>query len=184
MWRLDDIDRRVIMALQSDGRKSYSQIGTELGISQSVVRYRVQRLEESGVLQIVGIANPLKIGFDHMALIGVRVRPGTVRQVCEQICEFEETSYVVMVAGSYDIHVEVVCRDGRHFTEFLIEKLQAIEGVVSTESLFVLGLYKLAYGWGVGGGGSDDDQGAVSGPPAVAPPINRSGPHPQALGVL
>lgn len=171
------------MALQSDGRKSYSQIGSDLGISQSVVRYRVQRLEEAGVLQIVGIANPLKIGFDHMALIGVRVHPGTVRRVCARICEFEETSYVVMVAGSYDIHVEVMCRDGTHFTEFLVDKLQAIDGVVATESLFVLGIYKLAYGWGVGDGEPESGDGDVTGLSAVVPPINQMGPHPQALGL-
>ena len=57
---------------------------------------------------------------------------------------------MVMVAGSYDIHVEVLCRDHAHFTEFLTDRLQVIGGVVSTESLFVLAIYKLAYGWGVG----------------------------------
>lgn len=182
MLRLDDTDRRVISALQSDGRKSYSQIGSDLGISQSVVRYRVQRLEEAGVLQIVGIANPLKIGFDHMALIGVRVHPGTVRRVCQQICEFEETSYVVMVAGSYDIHVEVMCRDGRHFTEFLVEKLQTIEGVVSTDPMLVLGIYKLAYGWGVAGEEPENGDGDVTARPPVVSPLNRMGPHPGAIG--
>jgi len=70
--------------------------------------------------------------------------------LCEQISKLAETSYVVMVAGSYDIHVEVICRDNAHFTEFLTDRLQVIGGVVSTESLFVLAIYKLAYGWGVG----------------------------------
>ena len=73
---LDHIDRRVIASLQSDGRRSFASIAGELDIGESVVRYRVQRLENAGILQIVGIADPLKIGFDLMAMVGVRVRPG------------------------------------------------------------------------------------------------------------
>ncbi|MCF2528904.1 Lrp/AsnC family transcriptional regulator [Yinghuangia soli] len=148
---LDDIDRRIIAALQADGRRAYSQIAEDLGIPASSVRYRVQRLEETGVLQIVGIANPLTIGFDRLAMIGMRVRPGTAHQVCCELRELPETSYVVMTAGQYDVMVEVICRDTSHFTDLLNRRLHLIDGVVSTDSFFVLEVHKLAYGWGVGG---------------------------------
>lgn len=161
--RLDDMDLRIITALQSDGRKAYRQIADDLGVSQSVVRYRVQRLEQAGVLQIVAVADPLKVGFDHMALIGVRVRAGTARAVCKQVSDLPETSYVVMVAGSYDVVVEAICRDSAHFAEFLTDKLQTIDGVVSTESLFVLDIYKLAYGWDVVEAAEAGDRSDVTG---------------------
>jgi Lrp/AsnC family transcriptional regulator for asnA, asnC and gidA len=147
--RLDDVDRNIIAALQADGRRAYSRIAADVGVSESVVRYRVQRLEQAGVLQVVGIADPLKIGFDHMAMIGVRTRPGTVAQVCATITEFPETSYVANTAGSFDAIVEVICRDTAHFTELLQERIQRVDGVVSTESFFVLEIHKMAYGWGV-----------------------------------
>lgn len=148
--RLDDVDRRVIAALQADGRKPYSRIASDLGVSESVVRYRAQRLERAGILQVVGIADPLKIGFDLMSMIGVKVRPGTLDAVCEQITALPETSYVAAIAGAYDVLVEVVCRDTQHFSELLKRRLHEIDGVVDTESFLILEIHKMAYGWGVG----------------------------------
>jgi Lrp/AsnC family transcriptional regulator for asnA, asnC and gidA len=148
--KLDDTDRRIIAALQADGRRPYSRIGEAAGVSESVVRYRVGRLEQAGILQVVGIADPLKIGFDLMAMIGVKVTPGHVREACAAITAFPETSYVAAIAGAYDILVEVVCRDTAHFTELLTERLHAVEGVADTESFLILEIHKMAYGWGVG----------------------------------
>lgn len=150
MTVLDDIDRQLIAALQLNGRKSFKEIAEETGIPASSVRYRVQRLEDSGTLQIVGIANPLSIGFDRLALIGVRCLPGKARQVCQDLAKLTESSYVVLTTGAYDVMVEVVCRDLEHYTELLYDRLQLIEGVSATETFFVLEAHKLAYGWGVG----------------------------------
>jgi Lrp/AsnC family transcriptional regulator for asnA, asnC and gidA len=148
--KLDDVDRRIIGALQADGRRPYSRIGAELGVSESVVRYRAQKLEQAGVLQVVGIADPLRIGFDRMALLGLKVRPGALDAVCTAITAFPETSYVAAIAGSFDVIVEVVCRDTAHFTELLTQRVHHVDGVVSAESFLVLEIHKLAYGWGVG----------------------------------
>jgi Lrp/AsnC family transcriptional regulator for asnA, asnC and gidA len=147
--KLDETDRRIIAALQAEGRRPYSRIAADLGVSESVVRYRAGRLEQAGILQVVGIADPLRIGFDHMALIGLKVRPGTIRDVCAAVTTFPETSYVANTAGSFDAVVEVICRDTAHFTELLQERIQRVDGVVSTESFFVLEIHKMAYGWGV-----------------------------------
>jgi Lrp/AsnC family transcriptional regulator for asnA, asnC and gidA len=147
---LDDIDRGIIAALQAEGRRPYSRVATDLGVSESVVRYRVQRLEQAGLLQVVGIADPLRIGFDRMALIGLKVRPGAVQAVCAAVTAFPETSYVAATAGSFDVMVEVICRDTAHFTELLTGRLHAVDGVVTAESFLVLEIHKMAYGWGVG----------------------------------
>jgi Lrp/AsnC family transcriptional regulator, regulator for asnA, asnC and gidA len=147
--KLNDVDKRIISALQADGRRPYSRIASDLGVSESVVRYRAQRLEQAGVLQVVGIADPLRIGFDRMALIGLKVRPGSLDDVCAAITELPETSYVAALAGSFDAIVEVICRDTAHFTE-LLKRLHVVDGVTSTESFLVLEIHKMAYGWGVG----------------------------------
>jgi Lrp/AsnC family transcriptional regulator for asnA, asnC and gidA len=147
---LDEIDRGIIAALQAEGRRPYSRVATDLGVSESVVRYRVQRLEQAGLLQVVGIADPLRIGFDRMALIGLKVRPGAMQPVCAAVTAFPETSYVAATAGSFDVIVEVICRDTAHFTELLTGRLHAVDGVVTAESFLVLEIHKMAYGWGVG----------------------------------
>lgn len=149
--RLDDLDRRIIAVLQTDGRRPFSRIAADLDVSESVVRYRVGRLEEHGLLQIVGIADPLRIGFDRMALLGVRVQPGKLPDVCAAVSALPETSYVAETAGSFDLFVEVVCRDTSHFAELLKGRLHQIDGITAVDSFLVLGIHKLAYGWGVPG---------------------------------
>lgn len=147
---LDELDSAIVRALQFDGRRAFSSIAADLGVSEGAVRYRVNRLEETGVLQIVGIADPLRIGFDFMALVGLRIRPGAVEAVCRDVATLPETSYVAATTGSYDAFAEVICRDSAHFGEFLTEGLHHVEGLVAADSFLVLDIHKLAYGWGVG----------------------------------
>jgi Lrp/AsnC family transcriptional regulator, regulator for asnA, asnC and gidA len=146
---LDDIDRQLVAGLQRDGRRSFAKLAAEIGVGESVVRYRVQRLEKAGILQIVGIADPLKVGFDLMALIGIRVVPGRISEVAAAISTFGETSYVASVAGGFDLVVEVVCRDTAHFTHLLTQQIHHVDGVVSTESFLIMEIHKMAYGWDV-----------------------------------
>lgn len=147
--RLDEVDQRIIEALQADGRRPYNRIAGEIGVSEGSVRYRVGRLEEAGILQVVGIADPLKIGFNTMALVGVRVRPGSLEHVCRELAKLPQASYVAMVTGSFDVFVEAICRDPADFRTFLTGDLHAIDGVLGAESFIILELHKLAYGWGV-----------------------------------
>ena len=146
---LDRLDRGIIAALQVDGRRAYSRIADEVGVSESVIRYRVRRLEDAGILQIVGIADPLRIGFDLMALVGVKITAGSLDEVCERLRNIAEVSYLVVTAGSFDLFVEVLCRDTAHFGEVLTGNIQDIDGVVDTESFLVLQIHKMSYGWGV-----------------------------------
>lgn len=181
---LDEIDRRVIAALQTEGRRAFSSIADELEISESVVRYRVQRLEEAGILQVVGIADPLKIGFDLMAMVGLRVQPGAINEVCSDLQQLPETSYVAAVAGRYDVLVELVCRDTAHFQEILNDGLHRIGGVTSTESFLILEIHKMAYGWGVGDHGvplADTSSPSTASPSTTSPRSTRSAsPKPSA----
>jgi len=148
--QLDEIDRRIIAILQADGRRSYSSISAEIEINEATVRYRVQRLLDTQLLQIVGIADPLRLGFGMMAMVGISVKPGAIEEVCERLVELHETSYVVVTTGRFDILAEVVCRDIAAFTHLLTERIHAIEGVLGAESFVLLEIHKLAYGWGVG----------------------------------
>jgi Lrp/AsnC family transcriptional regulator for asnA, asnC and gidA len=149
---LDRLDRGIIAALQVDGRRAYSRIADEVGVSESVIRYRVRRLEDAGILQIVGVADPLRIGYDRMARVGVEVVPGRLADVSERFRMLREASYVVATAGRFDLFVEVMCRDTAHFTDVLTSGIQSTEGVIRTETFLVLGIHKMTFGWGV-----DDD---------------------------
>ena len=149
---LDRLDRGIIAALQVDGRRAYSRIADEVGVSESVIRYRVRRLEDAGILQIVGVADPLRIGYDLMALVGVKVAPGRLVEVSERLGSLPEASYVIATAGAFDVFVEVMCRDTAHFTEVLTAGIQSTDGVTGTEAFMVLHIHKMTFGWGVDDG--------------------------------
>ena len=144
---LDDTDKALIEALQRDGRSPYTKLATEVGLSEAAVRQRVQRLIESGVTQIVAVTDPLMLGFRRMAMIGLRIE-GDLRDVADTISSIPEVDYVVIVGGSFDLMLEVVCEDDDHLLSILNDKIRAIPGVRAAETFTYLRLYKQTYAWG------------------------------------
>ena len=144
---LDDANRAIIETLQRDGRLPYGAIAEEVGLSEAAVRRRVQRLRDAGVIQIVGVTDPLQLGFHRQAMVGVRVE-GDIRLVAEKLSELHEVDYVVMCAGSFDLLVEVVCQDDDALFRLLNDSIRSVPGVRSTESFVYLKLAKQTYSWG------------------------------------
>jgi Lrp/AsnC family transcriptional regulator for asnA, asnC and gidA len=145
---LDDVSKSIIEELQQDGRRSYAAIGKVVGLSEAAVRQRVQRLVESGVMQVVAVTNPLELGFARQAMIGIRVR-GELGSVADAVAALDEVDYVVITAGSFDLLVEVVCESDEALLSVLSNKIRTLESVVSTETFMYLQLRKQTYSWGV-----------------------------------
>jgi Lrp/AsnC family transcriptional regulator for asnA, asnC and gidA len=143
---LDRVDQSIIEALQKNGRESFRRIAVEIGVSEATVRARYARLCEDDILQVTGVTNPLGLGFDAQAMVGIRTT-GAPEPVADQIAKWHEAGYVVVTAGQYDILVELVCADRRQLLD-LTNKIRALEGVASTESFLYLALWKQLYDWG------------------------------------
>ena len=146
--QLDEVSKAIIEQLQQDGRRSYAAIGKVVGLSEAAVRQRVQRLIESGVMQVVAVTDPLELGFARQAMVGVRVS-GPLEPVADAIADLDEVDYVVMTAGSYDLLVEVVCESDEHLLELISGRIRTVEGVAATETFMYLQLRKQTYSWGV-----------------------------------
>ena len=144
---LDDADRRIIEMLQVDGRRAYGSIADEIGLSETAVRRRVQRLRDAGALQIVAVTDPLQLGFMREAMLGVRVQ-GDVRAVANEIASIDEAIYVVLTAGSFDIIVELITEDDNHLVHVLNDRIRAVPGVTEVETFVYLKLAKQTYSWG------------------------------------
>jgi Lrp/AsnC family transcriptional regulator for asnA, asnC and gidA len=143
---VDDLDLEIIRHLQADGRKRYTEIAEELGISEGTVRNRVARLVDKQVLHLVGLVDPYHLGMDAPALIGLSLEPIDWTETISTIAAFPEVSYLVLVSGEFDLIVEVMCRDREHLAEFLNGKLRRVPGVVSTRTFTILRTYKMSYG--------------------------------------
>jgi len=146
--QLDDVSKEIINQLQQDGRRSYSAIGKVVGLSEAAVRQRVQRLIESGVMQIVAVTDPIELGFARQAMIGIRLN-GPVLATADTISQLPEVDYVVVTSGPYDLLVEAVCESDEHLLELVSDRLRMIDGVVGTETFMYLKLVKQTYSWGV-----------------------------------
>lgn len=143
---LDGVDQSIIEALQKNGRESFRRIAAGIGVSEATVRARYSRLCDENILQVTGVTNPLGLGFQAQAMVGIRTT-GAPEPVADEIAKWDEAGYVVVTAGQYDILVELVCADRRELLE-LTNRIRALEGVASTESFLYLALWKQLYDWG------------------------------------
>lgn len=142
---LDQVDQYIIEAMRQDGRIAFAQIAQQLNVSPGMIRVRYNRLVEMGILKVVAVTNPLRMGYKTMAMIGIRTEGEKMLQVAEQVSAFDEVIYLIVVSGRYDIIAEVVCRDHAHLLRFLTEKLYKVEGVRESESFMHLKIQKEVY---------------------------------------
>lgn len=144
---LDDLSKSIIEQLQEDGRRPYAAIAKAVGLSEAAVRQRVQRLLDAGVMQIVAVTDPLRVGFRRQALIGLKVE-GDLREAARLLAAVDEVDYVVVCAGSFDLLAELVCEDDEHLLQILNDHVRRIPGVTNTETFVYLRLEKQTYTWG------------------------------------
>jgi Lrp/AsnC family transcriptional regulator for asnA, asnC and gidA len=126
---------------------SYAKLGPEVGLSQAAVRQRVQRLTESGAMQVVAVTDPLSVGFTVQAMIGVQA-DGDLRAIGAGLAAVDEIDYVVVASGRYDLLLEVVCEDSEHLFELVNDVIRTTPGVRSAEVFTYLDLVKQTYTWG------------------------------------
>lgn len=144
---LDTIDKAVIRELQLDGRIPYAQLGPKVGLSQAAVRKRVQRLIDSGFMQVVAVTDPQRLGFTLQAMIGVRAS-GELRTIARELASVPEIDYVVITSGRFDLLLEVVCTDAAELLDLLDERIRGLDGVLSADVFTYLHLEKQTYSWG------------------------------------
>ncbi len=145
---IDDTDRELIRILQADGRTPFSQLGRVVGLSDAACRQRVMRLLEDGVIDIVAVTDPVKLGLGYQAMLGITVS-GDTRKVAAEIGVLDDAVYVVMTTGRFDLLVEIVVRDGAALID-VSNTIRMMDEVSSLEVMSYLGLTKQTYDWGVG----------------------------------
>ena len=143
----DEIDLALIGLLQLDGRRPYTQLAKEVGLSEAAVRQRVQRMLDQKTMQIVAVTDPLQLGLKRQAMVLIRV-DGDAREVADKLEQIEEVDYLVVTAGSIDLLVEVVVSDDDALFALLNDQIRQIPGVLSTETIMYLSLRKQTYQWG------------------------------------
>jgi Lrp/AsnC family transcriptional regulator, regulator for asnA, asnC and gidA len=143
----DEVSRAIIAQLQEDGRRPYAAIGKAVGLSEAAVRQRVQKLIDTGVMQIVAVTDPMQVGLDRQAMVAISA-VGDIEAIADELAKLPEVDYIVITAGSFDILAEVVVTGDEHLLELINGRIRAVPGVQRTETFFYLKLTKQTYNWG------------------------------------
>jgi DNA-binding Lrp family transcriptional regulator len=125
---LDDLDRDILEMHQKDVFFSYNDLAEKWDVTVATIRNRIKRLKKAGVMDVILVLNPYKIGYDTFATIGVKLETG---------------------ADLGHIFVEYVCQNMEDYRKFVGERLRAIPGVANIESFIGLDLYERKFELGI-----------------------------------
>lgn len=141
MQSLDDFDIKIIKLLEVDGRMAYSVIASELGVSNTMVHQRIQRLTESGVLSgIKPVLNEKKLGYDWGSFTGITLeKDHDSSRVIEELQKIPEVVECYYISGNYTLYIKLIAKNHEHMRQLLYEKIDSIPGIAKTDSIMELG---------------------------------------------
>jgi Lrp/AsnC family transcriptional regulator for asnA, asnC and gidA len=148
--QLDDVERRMVVELQHDGRITTQEIARRVGISETTARKKLRRLIGERIVQIAARIDPFQFGFETPATIGLKVDRDRIDEVALALCENPHVRWVAASTGRYDLLIEFVGRDNRDLAEFLLGDLTR-DGIRATETCLLLKIYKQTWDYGVRG---------------------------------
>jgi len=135
---IDDINRRLISALKTDGRYSNAELARQLGLNVATVSRRIQKMLRDDVINITAVLNPYKLGYNAHALIALNVELAKVDAICGEVISSHNTSLVVTTFGRYDIMLLADFPSWEELQDFVGRQLPRIEGVVKLDTFPVV----------------------------------------------
>jgi Lrp/AsnC family transcriptional regulator for asnA, asnC and gidA len=150
MYNFDKVDVKIINMLLEDGRMSASEIARRVrNISERVVRYRIGRMINDGVIQVSAVINPDAFGLTIKADIWLEVESDQILDVARKMATFENVTYVACGIGQNDISIQLVAKDTAEIYYFVTEVVRKVPGVRKTTTSIVPVVLKDVYQWRV-----------------------------------
>jgi len=136
---LDDVDRRLVAELIADGRVSVNELASRANVSRATAYARFERLRQAGVVRgFTADADPEALGYGLAVLILVNIEQGNWPRIRTELAELPGTEWVGLTSGGFDFALVVRVPDVNALRDVLLVRLQGIEGVRSTQTIFVL----------------------------------------------
>jgi len=148
MYEIDNLDIQIINLLMEDGRMPASEMSRRIGgISERMIRYRINRIVKEGYIQISAITNPKTLGYAVTADVFLEVESNAIIDVAKKASEYDCVSYVACAIGESDISIQIVGHDTNEVYQFVTEVLGKIPGVRKTTTSIVPLVLKDVYQW-------------------------------------
>ena len=151
MTTLDEIDRKIIAALQAEGRLAIVDLADKVGLSATPCQRRVKRLEEEGLItRYAALVSPAAMGFGLQALVEVTLEDHSEKTVEAFEAAIRARAEVVAcyaVTGDMDFLLHVFATDLNSFSDFALKALLRMPGVKGTRSSFIMQAVKSDLAW-------------------------------------
>lgn len=140
MEKIDKLDKKILSILSKNARMPFKDVAAECGVSRAAIHQRVQRLVELGVITGSGFdVNPKSLGYSTCTYVGIQLERGSMyKTVVAKLALIPEIVECHFTTGSYTMLIKLYARDNEQLMDLLNNKLQTIDGVVSTETLISL----------------------------------------------
>lgn len=147
--RLDATERQMVELLQEDGRLSVAELARSLRVTEVTARRKLKRLLADGIIRVVATVDPFDVGYETPVIIGLKVQRGMLDSVASALSRFPQVRYVGASTGRVDLIIEVVTRTNQDLAEFLMNELQAIDGITDSETNLIVRIYKQTWHWNI-----------------------------------
>lgn len=147
---LDPLDYRLLRCLRANPRSAYSAVAGSAGCSKATARRRIERMIADGSLQVRAVADPVRLGYNIRANIGLCVRPGMIDRAASVLCQSPDTHHVLITTGTFDILFTTFLKTHDDLSRFVREYLGTVPGVISHEVMVLMKVTKdnLGADWG------------------------------------
>jgi Lrp/AsnC family transcriptional regulator for asnA, asnC and gidA len=146
--RIDPVDRQIVDLLMEDGRMPCSEIARRIGgVSERLVRYRIERLRERKIIRVAALPSPLSLGYNVVADVFLQVEPASILEVAQRMQQFDRVTYIGCAMGEQDVSIQIVAHDNAEVYEFVTESVAKVPGVRKTTTVIVPRVLKDIYQW-------------------------------------
>lgn len=139
---IDDLDRKLIIELQENGREGYVKLAKKMGVVEGTIRKRLKNLLGKNLIKIVAVPNMRKLGYGFIGIAGIQVKMEDLRQVAEKLAKNEHICYLAFVTGRYDLMAIVVTKSPEELAQFIEREISAIPSILRTETFVNLDTIK------------------------------------------
>ena len=139
-YEIDSLDREILQALTLDARRPYIDIASELGVAGGTVHLRIDKMKQAGILKSFTTSiDYKKLGYKVHCLIGVKLHQASNFQAAiKKLEKCQEVTASYYTTGAYNLFIEVYAADNDELYRFLLEKIQKISEIQSTETAMIL----------------------------------------------
>ncbi|WP_272685827.1 transcriptional regulator AsnC [Providencia sp. PROV115] len=139
-YQIDNLDRDILHELMANARIPYAELAKKFVVSPGTIHVRVEKMKQAGIIKGTRIdINPKQLGFDVCCFIGIILKSAKdYPTALKKLDALEEVVEVYYTTGQYSIFIKVMCRSIDSLQDVLINKIQTIDEIQSTETLISL----------------------------------------------